>query len=140
MIHRPPRRVLAAFILSLCVLAAWLPGRSAQALQAMPAASAAPDLPSWLWQTLAGLGLRPQEGCSLDPSGHCLGGQQARHPAVVVKVGCSLDPDGQCVPSRARIGRSAPAQGCSRGPRRCLSPQGTAAPSSRGNRGNRPGS
>ena len=159
MIHRPPRRVLVALILGLCLVAVWLPGRSAQALQAMPAGSAALDLPSWLWQALASLGARPQigcsldpdgqclsghyvhptgavakEGCSLDPNGHCLGGQQARQPAAVAKVGCSLDPSGQCMPGRARIGPSAPAQGCSRGPLRCLFPQRTAEPSSRGNR------
>jgi hypothetical protein len=101
--HRSPSRSIAALVVAACLAASWFSGRSAQALESSPAgaSSAADALPAavaWFWQALSTLGgVRPQVGCSLDPSGQCLPHPGERIHGPKPQVGCSLDPSGQCV-------------------------------------------
>ena len=75
-------------------------------LVAVPSLQAAePGGPSVSWSFLARTwgfltSAWGNNGCSLDPSGLCLPGQQAAAP---LDNGCSLDPDGRCLAGQQAV-------------------------------------
>lgn len=92
------RRHIAILALAMALA---LPWAALAAPQAPPHQSAGLGLLHQLWAAISsfwGVGVTPDSGCHMDPSGNCLPGSAAPAPTIAPDSGCHWDPNGNCMP------------------------------------------
>jgi hypothetical protein len=118
-----PRQKISILALAVVLAAPWTAG-------ATPWAGQQPSRPSFLqqiWTVLTsalGLGVTPDAGCNMDPSGGCASGGISIEPPWTPDAGCNMDPDGRCgLTSRDRLGPiEIPQAGCQMDPSGACNP------------------